>query len=155
MNEWQNINPLLPVPESFYLYRMVISHLDHLVLTVQDAGAACHFYATVLGMEVVTYSNGRKALRFGDQKINLHEAGREPEPKAARPTAGAADLCFITETPLEQVLGELKEHRVPVLSGIVERTGAVCRIRSVYLRDPDQNLIELSNYLEHLPARLI
>jgi catechol 2,3-dioxygenase-like lactoylglutathione lyase family enzyme len=134
---------------------MVISHLDHLVLTVQDAGAACQFYGTVLGMEVVTNSNGRKALRFGDQKINLHEAGREPEPKAARPTVGAADLCFITETPLEQVLGELKEHQVPVLSGIVERTGAMCRIRSVYLRDPDQNLIELSNYLEHLPVRLI
>ncbi len=127
---------------------MIISHLDHLVLTVRNLEATCDFYAGVLGMEVVTFGNGRKSLKFGDQKINLHEAGKEVEPKAARPTAGAADLCFITDTPLEKVLDELRESKTAVLSGIVERTGAVCRIRSVYLRDPDGNLIELSNLLE-------
>jgi catechol 2,3-dioxygenase-like lactoylglutathione lyase family enzyme len=99
-------------------------------------------------MEVVTFGNGRKSLKFGDQKINLHEAGKEVEPKAARPTVGSADLCFITDTPLEKVVDELRESKTAVLSGIVERTGAVCRIRSVYLRDPDGNLIELSNLLE-------
>ncbi len=127
---------------------MFISHLDHLVQTVRDLEATCNFYAGVLGMEVVTFGNGRKSLKFGDQKINLHEAGKEVEPKAARPTVGSADLCFITDTPLEKVVDELRESKTAVLSGIVERTGAVCRIRSVYLRDPDGNLIELSNLLE-------
>jgi catechol 2,3-dioxygenase-like lactoylglutathione lyase family enzyme len=127
---------------------MKISRLDHLVLTVKDVEATCRFYETVLGMEVVTFGAGRKALRFGMQKINLHEAGHEIDPKAMLPTRGSADLCLIAETPVEEVLEELKAQNIKVQEGgIVERTGAVGVIRSVYFRDPDGNLLEVSNYL--------
>lgn len=124
----------------------VIDHLDHLVLTVADIEATIAFYASALGMEPVTFGN-RKALRFGDQKINLHQSGMEFEPKAAHPTPGSADLCFITKTPIEEVIAHLKTRHYPVEEGPVERTGAVRAIRSIYLRDPDFNLIEISNYL--------
>lgn len=125
---------------------MKISGLDHLVLTVRDIAATCEFYARVLGMDVVTFQGDRTALHFGDQKINLHLAGQEFEPKAQAPTPGSADLCFITETPLEEVIQHLTTCRVPIEEGIVERTGAVGRLRSVYVRDPDGNLVEISNY---------
>ncbi len=127
---------------------MNISHLDHLVLTVADIETTVDFYTRLLGMQVVTFGEGRKALTFGNQKINLHQAGREFEPKAERPTPGSADLCFIVATPLEEVIAHLDAQGVAVIEGPVQRTGANGPIRSVYLRDPDLNLIELSNPLE-------
>lgn len=125
--------------------KIVIDHLDHLVLTVRDIAATCDFYSQVLGMDVVTFGEGRKALTFGNQKINLHEAGAEFEPKARRPTPGSADLCFIVQTPLETVVTSLHDQGVTLESDIVDRSGATGNIRSVYLRDPDGNLLELSN----------
>ena len=123
---------------------MKIDHLDHLVLTVQDVEATCRFYSTVLGMEVVTFSSRRRALSFGKQKINLHEAGREFKPHADKPTPGSADLCFIAAVPLSEVMDHLRACAVPIVEGPVERTGATGKMRSVYFRDPDQNLIEVS-----------
>ncbi|GAA4430526.1 VOC family protein [Acidovorax lacteus] len=124
---------------------MHIDHLDHLVLTVADVDASCDFYARVLGMTPITFGAQRRALAFGAQKINLHPHGREFEPKAHRPTPGSADLCFITSTPIEAVLAHLQTCGVPVLEGPVPRTGATGPILSVYFRDPDGNLIEVSN----------
>ena len=125
---------------------MRIERLDHLVLTVRDIAATCDFYSTVLGMEVVTFGAGRKALAFGQQKFNLHEAGREFEPKADRPTPGSADLCLIADDSLAEVIDHLRACGVPILEGPVQRTGALGPITSVYFRDPDQNLIEVSTY---------
>lgn len=122
-----------------------ISHLDHLVLTVADIEATCEFYRRVLGMSVETFAQGRKALKFGNQKINLHEAGREFDPKANQPVPGSADLCFIAETTLAEVIAHLEAADVPVEEGPVERAGANGTIRSIYFRDPDGNLIEVSN----------
>lgn len=126
---------------------MRITRLDHIVLTVRNLDATCQFYADVLGMEVVTFGNGRKALHFGQQKINLHEAGKEFEPKALVPTPGSADLCFITETPISKVVEKLEQAGVTIEEGPVGRTGALGKITSVYFRDPDKNLIEVSNYI--------
>lgn len=126
---------------------MKIDSLDHLVLTVADIDASCAFYNRVLGMEVVTFGAGRKALAFGAQKINLHQAGREFEPKAARPTPGSADLCFLSSVPLPQVQAHLAACGVTITEGPVQRTGAQGPILSVYFRDPDHNLIEISNRL--------
>lgn len=126
---------------------MKIDSLDHLVLTVQDIEASCSFYQRVLGMEVVTFGAGRKALAFGAQKINLHESGRELEPKAQRPTPGSADLCFLTSVPLPEVQRHLASCGVTMSEGPVQRTGAQGPILSVYFRDPDLNLIEVSNRL--------
>jgi catechol 2,3-dioxygenase-like lactoylglutathione lyase family enzyme len=125
---------------------MNIDRLDHLVLTVADIEATCAFYARVLGMEVVTFGAGRRALAFGRQKINLHEAGREFEPKAQHPTPGSADLCLIASMPLDQVIAHLEACAVRILEGPVPRTGATGPIRSVYFRDPDANLIEVAVY---------
>ena len=127
---------------------MRIDRLDHLVLTVQNIEGTCDFYSRVLGMKVVTFGNDRKALQFGRQKINLHERGKEFDPKAANPTPGSGDLCFITETPLSQVMGHIRSCGVEIIEGPVRRTGAVGPIESIYLRDPDGNLIEVSNYLD-------
>ncbi|MGE4406495.1 VOC family protein [Pseudomonas sp.] len=127
---------------------MQIDHLDHLVLTVADIEATVDFYTRVLGMRALTFGEGRQALAFGKQKLNLHQAGREFEPKAERPTPGSADLCFIVATPLEAVIAHLERQGAAIIEGPVQRTGATGPIRSVYLRDPDQNLIELSNPLE-------
>ncbi|VTQ05050.1 acyl-CoA dehydrogenase family protein [Pseudomonas aeruginosa] len=126
---------------------MQIDRLDHLVLTVRDIDASIDFYTRVLGMRAVTFGAGRKALAFGAQKINLHQAGGEFEPKAERPTPGSADLCFIVATPLEAVAEQLRQQAVEILEGPVQRTGAGGPILSLYLRDPDLNLIELSNPL--------
>jgi len=123
-----------------------IEQLDHVVLTVANLDATIDFYTEVLGMDAIAF-DGRKALRFGDQKINLHQRGHEFNPKAAHPTPGAADLCFITLTPLDEVIEYLATLRVHIEEGPVERTGAVGKIRSVYIRDPDHNLVEISNYL--------
>ena len=125
---------------------MKIDRLDHLVLTVRDIDASCAFYARVLGMDVVTFAGGRKALAFGAQKINLHEAGREFEPKAHVPTPGSADLCLIAAVPLNEAIAHLATCGVTIIEGPVTRTGATGPIRSVYFRDPDANLIEVSSY---------
>jgi len=127
---------------------MRIDRLDHLVLTVKSIESSCAFYSHVLGMEVVTFGAERKALRFSAQKINLHQAGREFEPRANNPTPGSADICFISVTPLTDVIAHLNRCGVQVLEGPVTRTGATGQIQSVYFRDPDQNLIEVSTYEE-------
>lgn len=124
---------------------ITIDRLDHLVLTVADIAGTCAFYEKALGMTVETFGSGRVALRFGRQKINLHEVGHEFEPKARLATAGSADLCFLTSTPLEDVEAHLARVGVPVELGPVPRTGAMGTILSVYIRDPDGNLIEISN----------
>src|SRR5205823_4977523 len=137
-----------PKPSSAEAGRaMTLDRLDHLVLTVRDADATCEFYRRALGMEVVTFGQGRLALRFGAQKLNLHPAGREPELKAARPTPGSGDLCFLTGEPLDAWVRRLGELRVPVLEGPVARVGALGPIESIYLRDPDGNLLEIARQL--------
>lgn len=125
---------------------MNINHLDHLVLTVKDMDATCTFYSKALGMQITAFGNGRKALVFGSQKINLHEQGKEFEPKAGHPTPGSADLCFITNLPLTDVMTHLRSLNIGIIEGPVMRTGAKGPIVSIYLRDPDMNLIEISNF---------
>ena len=125
---------------------MQIQGIDHIVLTARDLTATLAFYQDVLGMRVETFGKQRKALIFGQQKINLHQQGQEFEPKAALPTPGSQDLCFIATTPLAQVIAHLQRCGVAVLEGPAARTGATGTIRSVYFRDPDGNLIEVSNY---------
>ena len=127
---------------------MRVERLDHLVLTVADIDASCAFYQRVLGMQVVTFGQGRKALAFGQQKINLHRHGAEFEPKALRPTPGSADLCLIVSTPLVEVMAHLQRCNVAIEEGPVPRTGATGSLLSVYIRDPDRNLIELANLQE-------
>ncbi|SMF34442.1 Catechol 2,3-dioxygenase [Azospirillum oryzae] len=126
---------------------MRIARIDHFVLTVASIEATCAFYRDVLGMEIVTFAGGRRALSFGAQKINLHEVGREFEPKAARPTAGSGDFCLIADTPLEEVIAHLQAKGIAIEEGPVSRTGATGPIRSVYFRDPDDNLVEVANYV--------
>jgi catechol 2,3-dioxygenase-like lactoylglutathione lyase family enzyme len=125
---------------------MKVKAIDHIVLTVKDIDATCAFYARVLGMRITTFGGGRRALSFGAQKINLHQYGREFEPKAKKPTPGSVDLCFITSMPISDVVEHLRVCGVELLEGPVQRTGAVGPIMSVYFRDPDGNLIEVSNY---------
>ena len=122
-----------------------VRSLDHLVLTVADLRATVDFYTRVLGLEERTFS-GRTALHADDQKINLHEAGREFAPRAARPTPGSGDLCFVVDGPIEDVARALTEAGVTIEEGPVDRTGARGPMRSVYLRDPDANLVELAVY---------
>lgn len=131
----------------------MISHLDHLVLTTADEAACVDFYTRVLGMALETFIGGtppvaRKAFRFGNQKINLHVKGREFEPKAQLPTPGALDLCFIATMPLEDAIARIQACAWPIVEGPVRRTGATGPIRSVYLRDPDGNLIEISEEID-------
>ena len=125
---------------------MEIDRLDHLVLTVRDINVTCEFYTKVLGMREVTFVGGRKALTFGSLRINLHEYGNEFEPKSQSPTPGSADLCFITQAPLTEVIEHVDSCGVDILEGPVDRTGALGPIMSIYFRDPDGNLIEVSNY---------
>lgn len=127
----------------------MIDHLDHLVLTTIDLTACKDFYTRVMGMRLETFGNCRVAFRFGNQKINVHERGHEFEPKAHLPVPGALDLCFIASIPLEAVIAHLKAQTWPIIEGPVLRTGATGPIRSVYVRDPDLNLIEIS---EQVPA---
>jgi len=127
----------------------MIDHLDHLVLTTTDESACVDFYTRVLGMTLETFVGGtppvqRKAFRFGNQKINLHVKGREFDPKPHLPVPGALDLCFIASLPLDEVIQRLQRENWPIIEGPVMRTGATSRIRSVYVRDPDLNLIEIS-----------
>ena len=125
---------------------VVINRLDHLVLTVADIETTCEFYARVLGMQVVRFGEERTALRFGAQKINLHQHRRELEPKSLHPTPGSGDLCFITDTPLESVMAHLERCGVALIEPPSPRTGAIGTITSIYFRDPDGNLIEVSQY---------
>jgi catechol 2,3-dioxygenase-like lactoylglutathione lyase family enzyme len=125
---------------------MRIDRIDHLVLTVADLDRTLAFYTEALGMTAETFEEGRTALTFGRQKINLHVAGAEFEPKAAHPAPGTADFCLITETPLDQVEHELAAAGVPIEVGPVTKQGALGPMRSVYVRDPDRNLVEIAVY---------
>jgi catechol 2,3-dioxygenase-like lactoylglutathione lyase family enzyme len=127
----------------------MIDHVDHIVLTTRDKDACIRFYSEVLGMKLETFrtpTEERLALKFGAQKINLHEWGREFTPRAHVAVPGSLDLCFIASIPLEGVIEKLKQHGVPILAGPVAKTGAQGPIRSVYVRDPDLNLVEISVY---------
>ncbi|MET0656660.1 MAG: VOC family protein [Steroidobacteraceae bacterium] len=122
----------------------MIDHLDHLVLTTSHKEACIDFYTRVLGMTLETFREGRVAFKFGNQKINLHEQGKEFEPKAHLPVPGALDLCFIASVPLGEFIAHVKAANAVIVEGPVMRTGAAFKLRSVYLRDPDLNLIEVS-----------
>ncbi|MEI7968783.1 MAG: VOC family protein [Betaproteobacteria bacterium] len=124
-----------------------IDGIDHVVLTARDVEDTCRFYERVLGMSVTTFAGGRKALTFGRQKINLHQAGREFEPCADRPEPGTLDLCLLTRTPMDDVRAHLERGGVAILGEPSIRTGAGGQLLSVYLRDPDGNLVEVSNLL--------
>lgn len=127
---------------------MKIERLDHLVMTVHNIEDTCHFYSKVLGMEIVFFGTGRRALSFGNQKINLHEAGSEIKPHAKSPTVGSVDLCLISDSSLAIVMEHLQPFGVKIVEGPVEREGAAGKIRSIYFHDPDGNLIEVAEYVE-------
>lgn len=125
----------------------MIDHIDHIVLTTRDKEACIRFYTEALGMELISFrtpTEERLALKFGNQKINLHEWGKEFDPKAHVPVPGSLDLCFIASIPLEEIIKRLKAANIEILEGPVMKTGATSRIRSAYVRDPDLNLIEIS-----------
>ncbi len=126
---------------------MELTGIDHLVITVSDVDATCAFYEA-LGAETVTFGDDRKAVRFGDQKINVHPTDNDIDLVADRPTVGGGDFCLTTETPIEDVEARLAELEVEIIAGPVERTGAVGPITSVYFRDPDDNLVEIASYDE-------
>ena len=129
---------------------ITIDHIDHFVLTVASIEATCEFYGRVLGMGVSRFESmgtQRVALTFGSQKINLHPASAVPDPNVLKPTPGSADFCLITKTPMEEVRARLAREKVTVILGPTQRTGAVGKILSVYIRDPDLNLVEIANYL--------
>ncbi len=125
-----------------------ISHIDHIVMTCTNVQKTAEFYHQVLGLDVITFgeNNARYALQFGNQKVNLHQYGSEIKPHADSPTPGSIDICLITETPLNDMVTHLTNHGINIESGPVSRTGAVGKITSIYFRDLDNNLIEVSNY---------
>ena len=125
----------------------MIDHLDHFVLTTSQPDETIRFYTEVLGMTLETFGAGRRALKFGNQKINIHVKGKEYEPKAHAPGVGTLDFCFIASVPLEQVIASLEKHKVTIIEGPCIKTGAMGDIRSVYFRDPDLNLVEVSEYV--------
>lgn len=122
----------------------MIKSLDHLVLTTRDADKCVDFYTRVLGMKVETFGQGRTALRFGEQKINLHDKNTMTDGYAAQPTPGSLDICFLADRSLDEVIAQLRAAGIPIELGPVQRTGARFALRSVYVRDPDRNLIEIS-----------
>ena len=124
---------------------MRISHLDHLVITVADSERTVRFYRDIMGMTIEVFGDNRLAIRFGDQKINVHVAGREFQPHALSPAPGSADLCFISPVPVEDIIAGLKRDGMTIELGPVQRTGALGAVTSVYIRDPDGNLIEIAN----------
>jgi catechol 2,3-dioxygenase-like lactoylglutathione lyase family enzyme len=124
----------------------LIDHIDHIVLTTRDLQGCIRFYTDVLGMQLERFAEGRLALKFGSQKINLHEWGKEFEPRAHVAAPGTLDLCFIASVPLEKVIRKLSDAKVAILEGPVKKTGALGPMQSVYVRDPDLNLVEISVY---------
>ena len=132
--------------------RPIVSSLDHLVLTTRDLDLCISFYVSILGMSVrsfdATDGTTRYAIYFGAQKINLHKSGEEYKPHATHPMFGTADLCFLSDIPLSEWLTHLEKHNIALLDGPMERSGATGPIRSLYIRDPDGNLIEISNQIE-------
>ena len=133
----------------------MIDHLDHFVLTTAQPDETIRFYTEVLGMKLETFRDGQRlALKFGNQKINIHVKGREYEPKANAPGSGTLDFCFIASVPLEQVIESLKKHQVAIIEGPCIKTGAMGAIRSVYFRDPDLNLVEVSEYIYSAVANI-
>jgi catechol 2,3-dioxygenase-like lactoylglutathione lyase family enzyme len=131
---------------------MRIDAIDHFVLTVSSIEETCAFYGRVLGMTTVSFGDGRKAIAFGSQKINLHLAGKEFVPHAQHPVPGSADFCLITSLPLEACIAHVQAQGVPILLGPVDRTGATAKLRSFYFRDPDQNLVEVANRVAAVPT---
>jgi catechol 2,3-dioxygenase-like lactoylglutathione lyase family enzyme len=127
---------------------MHLERIDHVVFTVQDVDTTCGFYSRALGMEVVTFAEGRKALKFGQCKINLHQRGKEYEPKAEYPAPGTQDICLVTHTSMSKVVEDLHSAGVEPIEGPVPRTGALGPMESVYLRDPDGNLVEIAYYAD-------
>ncbi|WP_245577199.1 VOC family protein [Maridesulfovibrio zosterae] len=140
----KNQNLLHTKPEYETIY-MQISNIDHIVLTVKNIEKSVQFYGTVLDMTIEYFAEGRVSAKFGNQKINFHELGEEFEPKAQQPTSGSADLCFLTEAKIENAIEFVKTKGVEIIEGPVERTGATGKLVSFYFRDPDNNLIEISN----------
>jgi len=136
----------MPENGTWHHYFMRIDRIDHIVITAHDVERTIAFYTRVLGMEAITFAGGRRGLAFGRQKINLHQSGREYEPKALKPTPGSIDLCFITEGSLDEVAAHLKACDVKIAEGPVQKTGALGPMQSIYFRDPDGNLIEVSKY---------
>jgi catechol 2,3-dioxygenase-like lactoylglutathione lyase family enzyme len=128
---------------------MHLQRIDHVVFTVQDIDATCDFYSR-LGMEVVTFGAGRKALQFGQSRINLHQYGREFEPKAKNPVPGTQDICLVTDTSIPEVIQQLHSLGLEIIEGPAPRTGAIGAMESVYIRDPDGNLVEIAHYLEEI-----
>lgn len=133
--------------------QLTINHIDHIVMTVRDMEKTLKFYQEVLNLSVQTFGDNRKALHLENQKINLHQYQREYEPHAAKPTPGAIDLCFITKTPIKEIISHMQKMNITIEEGPVERTGAAGKILSIYIRDPDGNLIELANYLLELSEK--
>ncbi len=131
---------------------MHVDAIDHFVLTVASIEQACAFYERVLGMKAVSFGEGRKAVAFGSQKINLHLAGREFTPHAQHPVPGSADVCFVTSIPLDDCIAHVRAQGVQILEGPVDRTGATAKLRSFYFRDPDLNLIEVANRVAAAPT---
>jgi catechol 2,3-dioxygenase-like lactoylglutathione lyase family enzyme len=125
---------------------MKIERIDHFVLTVSDVDATCEFYTRVLGMKVMEFGKGRRALRFGPHKINLHAASGSPRLRAENPSVGGGDFCLITKVPIDDVVNHLQAENVEIIDGPGTRDGALGPITSVYFRDPDDNLVEVSNY---------
>ena len=130
---------------------MEIQQIDHLILTVGNIAVTCGFYSQVLGMEVIVFADDRKAPRFGQQKINLHEQGKEFEPKALVPTPGSADLCFLAHVPLAEIIQHMRSCGAQIIEGPARRTGAIGPIESIYIHDPDGNLLEISNRVDSTP----
>lgn len=145
---FNNLEKYLRKHKDSYIHRLQLSHLDHIVLTVKDIDASCRFYHNVLGMEIITFGEGRKAVKFGSQKINFHDAGNSFFPKAEKPLPGSTDLCFISHTSINQVVLELKSKNIDIIEGPIEKIGANGKMISVYFHDPDGNLIEISNYVK-------
>ena len=125
----------------------MITQLDHMVLTVRSIEQTVTFYTRVLGMQKEEFAGGRIALKFGNQKFNLHEAGKEFSPRAEKPVPGSADFCLITDVPIQEAMDRVREHEVEIIDGLVDRTGANGPIKSFYFRDPDLNLVEVSSYI--------
>lgn len=125
---------------------MAFLGIDHVVMTVKSIKISLHFYCEVLGMEELTFGNNRKAFLCGKQKVNLHELGSEFEPKALHPQPGSMDICFLTDTPLDEFIEILNGYKVEIIEGPIERVGAKGKMLSIYVRDPDKNLVEISNY---------